>query len=63
MAHQRLALLDLSLAGHQPMVDEVTGNRIVYNGEVFNFREERRRLEAGGMRFDSGTDTEVVLKS
>jgi asparagine synthase (glutamine-hydrolysing) len=37
--HRRLSILDLSPAGHQPMRDEVTGNWITYNGEVFNFRE------------------------
>ncbi|MGH9851819.1 MAG: asparagine synthase (glutamine-hydrolyzing) [Blastocatellia bacterium] len=61
-AHRRLAILDLSPAGHQPMRDDATGNWITYNGEVFNFREIRRRLEELGLRFRSESDTEVLLK-
>ena len=59
--HRRLSILDLSPAGHQPMRDEATGNWITYNGEVFNFREIRRRLE-GRVAFHSESDTEVLLK-
>jgi asparagine synthase (glutamine-hydrolysing) len=56
---RRLAVQDLSPLGHQPMT---RGSRtIVFNGEVYNFREIRTELEAGGMQFRSGTDTEVVL--
>jgi len=62
-AHRRLSILDLSPTGHQPMLDEATGNWITYNGEVFNFRDLRRKLAAGGMRFRSESDTEVLLKS
>ncbi len=58
----RLAILDLSAAGHMPMQDPATGNWIVYNGEVYNFPELRRDLEDMGETFSSGTDTEVVLK-
>lgn len=61
--HRRLAILDLTAAGHQPMVDERTGNRIVYNGEVFNFRALRHEMEATGTTFSSESDTEVILKS
>ncbi|MGH9842044.1 MAG: asparagine synthase (glutamine-hydrolyzing) [Blastocatellia bacterium] len=61
-AHRRLSILDLSPAGHQPMRDEANGNRITYNGEVFNFREARERLRAGGLVFQSESDTEVLLK-
>ncbi len=60
---RRLAILDLSPAGHQPMNDPETGNWIAYNGEVYNFREIRRRLESQGVVFRSQTDTEVVLKA
>jgi asparagine synthase (glutamine-hydrolysing) len=60
--HRRLSILDLSPAGHQPMRDEATGNWITYNGEVFNFRDVRRKLETRGLRFDSESDTEVILK-
>ncbi|MBO0857990.1 MAG: asparagine synthase (glutamine-hydrolyzing) [Chloracidobacterium sp.] len=61
-AHHRLAVLDPSPAGHQPMRDEATGDWITYNGEVFNFRDVRRELVARGLRFRSESDTEVVLK-
>jgi asparagine synthase (glutamine-hydrolysing) len=58
----RLAVLDLSVAGHQPMATEDGGIRIVYNGEVYNFAEQRRVLEGSGVRFRSASDTEVVLR-
>jgi asparagine synthase (glutamine-hydrolysing) len=60
-AHNRLAILDLSSAGHQPMRDDETGNVVVYNGEIYNFREIRADLEARGCRFRSECDTEVLL--
>ncbi|MBK6798521.1 MAG: asparagine synthase (glutamine-hydrolyzing) [Acidobacteria bacterium] len=60
--HRRLSILDLSAAGHQPMTDESNGNRITYNGEVFNFREVRKKLEERGLGFKSESDTEVILK-
>lgn len=58
---RRLAILDLSPAGHQPMRDEVTGNVLAYNGEIYNFPELRRELEAKGHRFTGRGDTEVLL--
>ena len=58
----RLAVLDLTPTGHQPMATEDGGIRIVYNGEVYNFAEQRRLLEATGVRFRSTSDTEVVLR-
>ena len=58
----RLAVLDPSPAGHQPMATEDGPLRIVYNGEVYNFRELRRGLESSGARFRSTSDTEVVLR-
>src|SRR5690349_7014967 len=63
LANRRLAILDLSPAGHQPMHDPQSGNWIVYNGEVYNFAEIRRRLEAEGASFTSHCDTEVILKA
>jgi asparagine synthase (glutamine-hydrolysing) len=57
----RLAILDTSARGHQPMSSPDGLVWLAYNGELYNFREERSRLEAGGVRFRSGTDTEVVL--
>jgi asparagine synthase (glutamine-hydrolysing) len=63
LGNRRLAILDLSPFGHQPMCDPATGNWIVYNGEVYNFREVRARLEQAGLRFNSLSDTEVILKA
>ena len=57
----RLAILDLSAAGHQPMRDETTGNWLAYNGETFNFRELRAELESRNCTFRSNCDTEVLL--
>ena len=61
LGHRRLSILDLSPLGHQPMHDPVTGNWIVYNGEIYNFRELRRELEEEGVEFKSHCDTEVIL--
>lgn len=63
LGHRRLAILDLSPAGHQPMQDPDTGNLIVFNGEVYNFQDIRHELEGQGDRFRSQTDTEVILKA
>jgi len=63
LGSRRLAILDLSPLGHQPMHDAETGNWIVYNGEIYNFREVRDDLEKSGTRFVSHSDTEVVLKA
>lgn len=63
LGNRRLAILDLSPLGHQPMQDPETGNWIVYNGEIYNFREIRARLERQGFNFHSQSDTEVILKS
>lgn len=59
--HRRLNILDLSPAGHQPMIDATTGLAIVYNGEIYNYVELRRELEHKGYSFTSHTDTEVIL--
>jgi asparagine synthase (glutamine-hydrolysing) len=58
----RLAVLDLSAAGHQPMPTDDGAIHIVYNGEVYNFAAERRALEGVGVHFRSTSDTEVVLR-
>jgi len=60
LAHRRLAIIDLSPAGHEPMANEDGSLWLVFNGEVYNFRELRQRLESRH-RFHSQTDAEVVL--
>lgn len=62
-AHNRLSIIDLSPAGHQPMTSEDGRFVLSYNGELYNFQELRRELEALGHRFHSRSDTEVVLRS
>src|SRR6266404_459482 len=62
-AHNRLSIIDLSSAGHQPMISE-DGNFVLnYNGELYNFLQLRKELEGLGHRFVSRTDSEVVLRS
>lgn len=63
LGNRRLAILDLSPLAHQPMNDPATGNWIVYNGEIYNFREVRAKLEREGLHFTSASDTEVILKA
>jgi asparagine synthase (glutamine-hydrolysing) len=61
LGHQRLSIIDLSPAGHQPMCNENGTVWIIYNGEVYNFRQIRDELEHLGHKFTSRTDTEVVI--
>jgi len=61
LVFRRLSILDLSSAGHQPMVSEDRRYVLVFNGEVYNFNELRRFLEQKGVRFRSHSDSEVVL--
>ena len=63
LGHRRLAIIDLSEAGAQPMVDAASGCAITFNGEIYNFRELRRELETLGEQFHSWSDTEVILKA
>jgi asparagine synthase (glutamine-hydrolysing) len=58
----RLAIIDVSAAGHQPFSNHDQSIWMVYNGEAYNFQSERRLLEAKGYSFSSSSDTEVVLK-
>jgi asparagine synthase (glutamine-hydrolysing) len=63
LAHRRLSIIDLSSAGHQPMKSDDGKVCICYNGEIYNFRKIRKILDARGHKFNSATDTEVVLKA
>ena len=63
LGFRRLAIIDLSTAGDQPMVDDVTGQVLVYNGETYNFQALRDRLVASGPSFRSTGDSTVVLRS
>jgi asparagine synthase (glutamine-hydrolysing) len=63
LAHRRLSILDLSPAGSQPMVDAVTGHVIVFNGEIYNFRDLRRRLAGEAQDLRSTGDTAVMLRA
>lgn len=61
LGHRRLAILDISEAGAQPMSTSDGTVRIVFNGEIYNYREQRKFLEAKGYHFRSNSDTEVLL--
>ena len=63
LGHRRLAIIDLSPSGHQPMEDRDSRNWITYNGEIYNFQDLRKQLEGMGQAFRTKTDTEVILKA
>lgn len=63
LAFQRLSIIDLSTAGDQPMLSADGRYVVVYNGEIYNFRELRAELEKRGEKFASRSDTEVLLKA
>src|SRR5579864_7374411 len=59
LAHRRLSIIDLSSAGHQPMCDETGDLWIVFNGEIYNYKELGEELVAKGARLRSSSDTEI----
>jgi asparagine synthase (glutamine-hydrolysing) len=61
LGHRRLAIIDLSPSGHQPMSDSTGAVWVTYNGEIYNYLELRRELEAKGHPFKTASDTEVLL--
>lgn len=61
LGHRRLSIIDTSSAGHQPMFSEDGRYAITFNGEIYNYRELKKDLEARGHRFHTDTDTEVLL--
>jgi asparagine synthase (glutamine-hydrolysing) len=63
IGHRRLKIIDLSERAHQPMVDNMLGLSIVFNGAIYNYRELRLDLEGKGYQFFSDGDTEVILKA
>jgi len=63
LGHQRLSILDLSIHGHQPMVDREAGLALVFNGTIYNHPELRDELRHRGHRFSSTGDTEVILRA
>ena len=63
LGHRRLSIIDLSPAGAQPMVDDVNGLSVVFNGCIYNYEALRRELHGLGHRFLSTSDTEVVSTS
>jgi len=61
LGHKRLSIIDLSRAGHQPMSNEDGTIWITFNGEIYNYRELRKRLKHKGHIFKSDTDMEVII--
>ncbi|MBC7912088.1 MAG: asparagine synthase (glutamine-hydrolyzing) [Pyrinomonadaceae bacterium] len=61
LGHRRLSIIDTSAAGHQPMLSADGRYTITFNGEIYNYLELKKQLEAKGYRFRTGTDTEVLL--
>ncbi len=62
LGHRRLSIIDTSSAGHQPMTDPSGRYTIIFNGEIYNYRELKKDLVNQGIAFDSSSDTEVLLQ-
>ncbi len=62
LGHRRLAIIDLSPLGHQPMISQDENIEIVYNGEIYNFLEIKEELKSLGHSFNSSSDTEVIIQ-
>lgn len=62
LLHRRLSILDLSPQGHQPLLSADRKLALVFNGEIYNYRELRKELEVRGRNFTTQTDTEVILQ-
>ena len=62
LGHRRLSIIDTRSVAHQPMWDETKRYCIIFNGEIFNYRELRAELESSGIKFHTESDTEVLLK-
>src|SRR5580698_3556389 len=63
LAQTRLAIIDLSPGGRQPMADICNRYQIVFNGEIYNYQDLRYELEGCGHRFRTASDTEVILEA
>ena len=63
LGHTRLSVIDLSAGGHQPMIDDDQRFAIVFNGEIYNYKELRDELTKEGLEFNSDSDTEVLLRA
>lgn len=63
LGHTRLSIMDLSESGHQPMYSDCQKVALIFNGEIYNFKELRTTLAQQGVAFTSQSDTEVLLKS
>src|SRR4051812_36135242 len=61
LGHRRLSIIDTSSAGHQPMISAKGRFVVTFNGEIYNYRDLRKTLEAAGHSFKTESDTEVLL--
>ena len=62
LGHRRLSIIDLTINGNQPMICDIDRYTIVFNGEIYNFKEIKESLNSEGVIFNTNSDTEVVLK-